>query len=100
MIQEKRLWLAVLEKAVDDARLLLRRVVQAEFRGAPSLWKNPLFYQDVWNLKNWFRKESQEVGGFGFICDVLDMDPDSARHRVNTLYFEPLEATRVYTKTA
>jgi hypothetical protein len=56
----KRLWVAVLEQAVDDLR-----------RG----------YSHATPARDWFRSDSEEVGSFIWTCRMLGIDPEF-RHRL------------------
>lgn len=79
------LWMAVLEQAVKDARSLIRRA-----RSDPELWNNPLFRSEVNALRRWFQAGSQQPGGFGFICDLMNMDAEHAVQRLDEKYLRHL----------
>ena len=85
---EKSLWIAVLNQAVRDARALVQKV-----RRNPGLWANPLFRSEVFHLKRYFRIQSMEPGGFGFICDLLEIDPKQAFQKIDEMYFRYLTPT-------
>lgn len=82
---EEALWLAVLEQAVKDARTLVRRI-----RSNPDLWQNPLFRGEVHALRRWFHACSQHPGGFGFVCDLADLDPGRILTRIDEKYLRQL----------
>lgn len=82
---EKALWVAVFEQAINDIRVLTRRA-----RANPSVWDNPLFRNDVNALKHWFRDRSMEPGGFGFLCELLEIDPEHAAKRIKQRYLQHL----------
>ncbi len=82
---EKTLWVAVLEQAINDAEALARRVQMDS-----SLWNDPLFRADVRSLTGYFQEQSMEPGGFGFICSLMDVDPDRFAKRINEKYLRTL----------
>ncbi|MBF0342385.1 MAG: hypothetical protein HQL95_15680 [Magnetococcales bacterium] len=83
--QEMALWTAVLDLAVKDARALIRKV-----RKDPSLWIDPIFRSEVIHLKRYFRSRSMDPGGFGFICDLMDVDPEHAARSIEEKYLRHL----------
>lgn len=68
MEPETALWAAVLNQAIRDANLLLRKV-----REKPALWRNHHFRSEVRHLKQFFRSRSEHPGGILFICDVVEV---------------------------
>ena len=82
---ELALWIAVLHQAVRDAKSLLRMVGRN-----PLLWGNSKFRSEVRHLNDFFRSQSMEVGGFGFICDLMGLDPKESARRVEELYLRHL----------
>ena len=88
MKSETTLWVAVLARAVKDAEILLKKVQKN-----PTLWANPLFRSEVLHLKRYFRTRSMEPGGFGFICLLLDIDPDLAFSQIEELFLKHLTST-------
>jgi hypothetical protein len=85
---EMDLWIAVLNQAVKDTRILAEKV-----RQSPSVWASPLFRTDVHNLTQYFNRQSMELGGFGFICDLINVDSKRALQRIDELYlrhFKPV----------
>ena len=56
----KRLWFAVLEQALTDAK-----------------GKHYSYREEA---REWFLSEKYETASFLWICDVLDLDPDSFRN--------------------
>jgi hypothetical protein len=61
---ERRLWQAVLEKAIDDT-------LHARF--SPYLLRRHL---------NWFREDNRD---FQFVCSLADSDPETIRNLLMTL---------------
>ena len=57
----RRLWVAVLEQAIEDIR-------------------RDLAYAD--SSRAWFQSEREGVGSFLWICRMLDIDPGSTRKKV------------------
>ncbi|MBF0370494.1 MAG: hypothetical protein HQL52_13660 [Magnetococcales bacterium] len=85
MEPEMALWIAVLNQAVKDVRALVKKVEKD-----PSLWANPLFRSEVLHLKRYFRRRSMEPGGFGFICELMDVDAVQATRQIEELYLRHL----------
>ena len=82
---EKNLWIAVLGQAIDDAEALARKV-----RRDPDLRNDPLFRADAKSLTDYFQDESMEPGGFGFICDLMGVNPGQTAKRLNNKYLRHL----------
>jgi len=82
---EKGLWIAVLNQAVKDARSLVQKVEKN-----PNLWGNPLFRFEVLHLKRYFLSRSMDPGGFGFICDLMNVDSEHAARRIDEKYLRRL----------
>lgn len=82
---ETELWIAVLARAVKDTEMLLDRV-----RKNPALWENHLFRSEVMDLKRYFRSRSMEPGGFGFICSLMELDPDQSAQQIHEKYLRHL----------
>ena len=96
MEPEKALWIAVLAQAVKDAELLLKKV-----RKTPELWSDHFFRADVRHLKQFFRSQSMELGGFGFICDLMGVEPVHAAQRIEQRYLRHLvPVSEISTRTA
>ena len=85
MEPETTLWIAVLTQAVKDAGMLLKKVQED-----PTLWANPLFRSEVLHLRRYFRSRSMEPGGFGFICNLMGVDPGQAAKSIENQYFQHL----------
>ena len=85
MEPETTLWIAVLNQAVKDAKALVQKVEKD-----PGLWVNPLFRSEVLHLKRYFRSRSMEPGGFGFVCELMDVDPGQAARQIEQLYLRHL----------
>lgn len=85
MEPEKALWIAVLARAVRDIELLLKEVQKK-----PELWTNHLFRSEVRHLKQYFRSQSLDVGSFGFVCDVVGVDPQKVAQCVEQQYLRHL----------
>ena len=85
MEPETALWTAVLNLAVRDTQALVQKVQKD-----PNLWANPLFRSEVLHLQRYFQSKSMELGGFGFICDLMGLDPDQAAQHINRKYFQHL----------
>jgi hypothetical protein len=86
---EKNLWVAVLEQAINDSEALARRV-----KSDPSLWSDPLFRADARNLTNYFKDQSMDFGGFGFICDLLETNPEKTYERIKEQHLRYLMPAR------
>ena len=82
---EKNLWVAVLKLAIDDAEALAIKV-----QANPELWNNPLFRTDARSLTGYFLEQSMEPGSFGFICSLMDVDPDRFAKRLHDKYLRHL----------
>ena len=82
---EMDLWIAVLNLAVKDAKALVQKV-----KKDPSLWGNHLFRTEVLHLKRYFRSRSMEPGGFGFICELMNVDAGLAARQIEELYLRHL----------
>ena len=85
MEPERKLWIAVLAQAVRDTEMLLKKVQEK-----PELWANHLFRSEVRHVKQYFRAQSMEPGGFGFICDLMGVDPAQAAQRIEQQYLRHL----------
>ncbi len=85
MEPERELWIAVLAQAVRDAEMLVKKV-----RKKPELWGNHLFRSEVRHLKQFFRSQSMEVGSFGFICGLMEVEPDQAAQCIEEKYLRHL----------
>lgn len=83
--EERSLWAAVLKQAIDDAETLTQQV-----QNDPSLWADPEFRMEVALLQQYFQNQSMEHGGFGFICDLLELNPNQAAQRINEKYLRYL----------
>ena len=68
-----RLWAAVMKQGIDLAAL-------AYFRRGDS--ERPEY--DLY----WFESDSNEVGSFNWICDVLGYDPNTARYLAKSKFRE------------
>ncbi|MBF0155185.1 MAG: hypothetical protein HQL64_15715 [Magnetococcales bacterium] len=86
MEPEMALWNAVLAQAANDAKMLLKRV-----RKDPSLWSNALFCSEVRHLKRYFHCGSMTPGGFGFVCDLMDVDAKRAARQIEEQYLRHLK---------
>ena len=86
MEPEGNLWVAVLAQAVRDAETLVKKVQEK-----PELWGNHHFRSEVRHLKEYFRSRSTRPGGFGFICGLMDVDPDQAAKCIEKQYLRHLE---------
>lgn len=82
---EIALWVAVLTLAMKDAMALIRKVKQD-----PTLWSNPVFRSEVLHLKRFFRCRSMDPGGFGFICDLMNVDSEHAARHIEEKYLRHL----------
>ena len=82
---EMALWIAVLHQAVKDAKALVQKVEKN-----PDLWGNHLFRTEVLHLKRYFRSRSMEPGGFGFICELMNVDAGQAVRQIEKLYLRHL----------
>lgn len=71
----KSLWAAVLWQALGDAVRLARAK-----RPTPRHW-----HQDA---LDWFANESVEIGSFRWICDLMGLDPNRVRERVERMMVE------------
>ncbi len=88
MEPETNLWIAALAQAVRDAKTLAKRVQKK-----PELWGNHLFRSEVRHLKQFFRSQSMEVGSFGFICGLMNVDRDQAAQCIEERYLRHLVPT-------
>ena len=75
---EKRLWLAVLCRAIRDVRALLRKA-----KREPENICDPEFQLELKDITDYFAEASMELGGFGFICEMFDLDQRVLRNCVN-----------------
>ncbi len=85
MEPEIELWLAVLERAVNDAEMLLNRA-----KAKPSIIDDHVFYQDYLSLCRYFRSRTNRVGGVKWICELVDFHPDNVSARVERDFFGPI----------
>ncbi|MEO5333293.1 MAG: hypothetical protein H7839_14860 [Magnetococcus sp. YQC-5] len=85
MEPEIQLWLAVLERAVRDAELLLDRA-----KADPSVIDKHIFYQEYLSLSRYFKSRTNRVGGVKWICELFDFHPDNVSSRVERDFFVPL----------
>ncbi|MEO5334101.1 MAG: hypothetical protein H7839_18980 [Magnetococcus sp. YQC-5] len=85
MEPEIKLWLAVLERAVRDAELLLDRA-----KADASVIDKHIFYQEYLSLCRYFRSRTNRVGGVQWICELFDLHPDNVSARVERDCFVPL----------
>lgn len=79
------LWCAVLHRAIKDAKLLMIRL-----RKDPMLADNHEFRSETNHLHRFFLSKSMQVGGFGFICELLDINTDRALQQVQSRYLRHL----------
>lgn len=87
------LWLAVLDRAVRDAKTLLDVSINGPTRkNKHHPLDSHIFYHDVLSLRRWFNSRSNRVGGFVWICDLLDQHPDRIRIRINQEIFYSIAA--------
>ena len=86
MEPEFNLWIAVLNQAVRDIKMLIKKLNKD-----PQLWTNPLFRTEVLNLKRYFRSRSKAPGSFIFICDLMEVDADQAAKRIEEKYLQHLK---------
>jgi len=70
-VPERRLWAAVLEAAVDDARGVSTRRVTSKTWGRDWQGHTPALA--------WFAAPSAQVGAFAWICAALDLEADAVR---------------------
>ena len=82
---ERELWIAVLKQATDDAEAMAIQV-----QANPNLWTDPLFREEAIDLRQYFQSQSMDLGGFGFICDLMDLDPEKAAKRIHEKYLRHL----------
>jgi hypothetical protein len=68
---EQRLWVGVLEQAVDDLR-----------KKSPFLTSKGNLWQIRAKAIDWFKSESEETGTFYWVCDHLNIDQKAARQRL------------------
>ncbi|MBF0461748.1 MAG: hypothetical protein HQL87_10155 [Magnetococcales bacterium] len=85
MEPERELWVAVLGQAVKDAETLVKKVQKK-----PELWGDHLFRSEVRHLKRYFRAQSLEIGGFGFICGLMEVEPVYAAQSIEEKYLRHL----------
>jgi hypothetical protein len=82
---EKELWVAVLKQATDDAEAMATQV-----QNNPGIWSDPAFREEALSIRQYFQDRSMDPGGFGFICDLLELDPVQAAKRIHELYLQYL----------
>ncbi|MBF0182239.1 MAG: hypothetical protein HQM03_19660 [Magnetococcales bacterium] len=85
---EVDLWVAVLILAIKDAARLARKGSKN-----PQLWDDPNFRAEAIHLKKYFHNKSMRVGGFGFICELLDINPEQALRNIHARYLRFLPPT-------
>ena len=68
-IECKKLWIAVLKQAIKDSQ-----------RDAKS---------SIVRSQLWFYHDSKEVGSYLWICDILNLDPESIRSSIKLEIQEP-----------
>ncbi len=84
---ELELWYCVLKLALDDIKNLLAALK----RKGTVLWKDPIFCSDVKFLKKYFRSKSSDERSFIWNCEILGIDPDHLRDKVEKKYLQHLE---------
>jgi len=67
LLEERKLWAAVVKMAVDDLRL-------DSYSKAPG--------KDARNAGAWIANNDEHVGSFLWVCDFLKIDPVSIREKV------------------
>ena len=82
---ERDLWIAVLKQATDDAEAMTIQV-----QANPDLWTDPSFREEAMDLRQYFQSQSMDFGGFGFICDLMDLDPEKAAKCIHEKYLRHL----------
>ncbi|MBF0400240.1 MAG: hypothetical protein HQL80_05850 [Magnetococcales bacterium] len=82
---EKELWVAVLKQATDDAEAMATQI-----QNNPGIWSDPEFREEALGIRLFFQHCSMDPGGFGFICDLLELDPVQATKRIHELYLQYL----------
>ena len=82
---ERELWIAVLKQATDDAEGMAIQV-----QDNPNLWSDPLFREEAMDLRQYFQDQSMAPGGFAFICDLMDLDPEQAAKCIHERYLRYL----------
>ena len=82
---EKNLWIAVLGQAIDDAEALARKVWRD-----PDLRNDPQFQANARSLTGYFQDESIDPGRFGFICDLMGVNPGQTVKRIHDKYLRHL----------
>ena len=82
---ETSLWLAVLKEAIKDAQLLVNAA-----RCHPELKANDTFRSEVKELESYFTNPSSSVGGFEFICSIIDADSKNLGKAIVKKYFRGL----------
>ena len=86
MKPELNLWLAVLDRAVRDAEMLLDRA-----KADPSVMDDHVFYQDYLSLCRYFSSRSERIGGVQWICELVDVHPDKISTRLERDCFVPID---------
>ena len=86
MEPEIKLWIAVLQRAVKDAELLLDAV-----KRKPDAADDHLFVIDCQSLRRYFKSRSDRIGSLVFICDLVDLDPDIITGRVERDFLSPID---------
>ncbi len=76
--REQRLWGAVLVQAIEDTT-----APRASFYcGNTPKARAARIDQMVTAARNWFKHEDMHVGGFGWICEQLDIRPVDVRKMI------------------
>jgi hypothetical protein len=91
---EQILWIAVLNQAIRDTRTLVRKIEKN-----PDLWADYLFRTNARNLTRYFKEQSMDLGGFGFICELIQIDSEQAFQRIDELYLRHLNHIKSVSKS-
>ncbi|MGN7612740.1 hypothetical protein ACQZV8_11725 [Magnetococcales bacterium HHB-1] len=85
---ELQLWIVVLRQAIRDVRLLAMKA-----RRDPDLRENRIYQHEALELINYFHQPAYHIGGFGFICTILNTEPALMRQKIETPFLLELEAS-------
>ncbi|MGN7611915.1 hypothetical protein ACQZV8_07490 [Magnetococcales bacterium HHB-1] len=83
---EVEVWAAVLKRAALDLKGFIKLA-----RTDASLWELPDFRSEAQGLIDFFLMPSYDVGGFGFICSILNTTPEALKENKVTKRIQELK---------
>ena len=83
MLPERSLWAAVVERAFEDAKGNVMKTPPRKRENYPNwLQSRDRVIKDAFQ---WFKNNRKTVGGFLWVCDVLELEPGPIREKIAKL---------------